>query len=376
VHDEIEMLQHYGHSVELLEQDNDAIHGFCGKLIAATSVFYSARSRKRMKDVIHDFCPDVVHIHNWFPMLSPSIIMEADASRIPIVQTLHNYRMLCANAQLYRDGVICTDCLGKSLPLDGVIHGCYRGSRTGSAIVTAAYAFHRLVHTWDRVDLFIAVSGFEREILRSGGLPAERMAVKPNFVGSNNWEAERKIEEAALFVGRLSPGKGIRTLLSAWNTGRIPLRLKIIGDGPMADEIRSFAAGNTDVEYQGQQSLDAVYREMAKAKFLVFPSELFETFGRTVVEAYSQGTPVLVSDLGGMQELVEEGVTGFCFPPGNIDALIAGTLRFPTGEDYERMRTNCRNLFLRKFTPEINYAQLMEIYARAIAIRKTRQQTR
>jgi glycosyltransferase involved in cell wall biosynthesis len=376
VRDEIELLRRYGHSVELLEQDNDAIDGMRGKLIATTSIFYSARSRKRMRHAIYDFQPEIVHIHNWFPLLSPSIILEADASGVPVVQTLHNFRMVCANALLYRNGVVCTDCLRKSLPIDGVVHGCYRGSRTGSAIVTAAYAFHHLVHTWDRVDLFVAVSCFEREILVGGGLPAKRVVVKPNFVVQDAWNAERNTEDVALFVGRLSPEKGIRTLLSAWNTGRIPLRLKIIGDGPIAEEVRSCAAANTGVEYIGLQPSEAVYRELAKAKFLVFPSEWFETFGRTVIEAFSQGTPVLAADLGCVRELVEEGVTGCRFSPANVDALVTGALRFPSGEEYERMRANCRNLFLSKYTAEINYAMLMEIYAKAHAARKLRGQAR
>jgi glycosyltransferase involved in cell wall biosynthesis len=356
----------------MLEQDNDAIRGIHGKLIASTSICYSASSRRRIKQAIHDFHPDILHVHNWFPMLSPSIILEADASGIPIVQTLHNFRMLCANALLFRDGVVCTDCIGKSLPVDGIVHGCYRGSRVGSAIVTSAYAFHRLMHTWDRVNLFIAVSDFQREILVSGGLPVEKVVVKPNFVGLDTWTEASDKEDVALYVGRLSLEKGIRTLLSAWNSGKIQTRLKIIGDGPLAAETRACAARNPGVEYLGARPSGSVYREMAKAKFLVFPSEWFETFGRTVVEAFSQGTPVLAADLGCVRELVEDGVTGYLFAPGNVDALIAGTFRFSGGEEYERMRANCRALFLSKYTADINYTLLMEIYAKAIAARKSR----
>jgi glycosyltransferase involved in cell wall biosynthesis len=372
VRDEIELLRERGHSVKLLEQNNDAIHGLRGKLIASASVFYSARSRERMKEAIRDFQPEIVHIHNWFPMLSPSIILEADTSNVPIVQTLHNFRMLCANALLYRDGVVCTDCVGKSVPLDGIVHECYRGNRAGSAIVTAAYAFHRLAHTWDCVDLFIAVSDFEREILVSGGLPAERVVAKPNFVGSDTWQAEMNKEDVVLFAGRLSPEKGIGTLLSAWNTGRVPFRLRIVGDGPMVEEVRSCAASNTNIEYLGLLQPNAVYREMAKARFLVFPSEWFETFGRTVIEAFSQGTPVLATDLGAVRELVAEGVTGYLYLPGNVDALVNGTLRFPTGEKYKIMRANCRDLFLSKYTAKINYTLLTDIYNKAITLRKMR----
>ena len=322
VRDEVELLRSHGHSVEILDRDNDAIKGIRGKLIASASVFYSASSRKRMKSAIHEFRPEIVHIHNWFPMLSPSIVLEAHMAGIPTVQTLHNFRMLCANALLYRDGAICTDCVGKVLPMGGILHGCYRGSQAGSAVVTTAYLVHRLMHTWDAVDFFIAVSECEREILVSGGLPAEKVVVKPNFVGFETGEAKRNCDAVAIYAGRLSPEKGIKTLLSAWNTGKIPLRLKIIGDGPMVGEVRSCAAINTAVEYLGLQTQEAVYQEMGKAKFLVFPSEWLETFGRTIIEAFSQGTPVLAADLGAARELVEEGVTGYRFLPGNVDALV------------------------------------------------------
>jgi glycosyltransferase involved in cell wall biosynthesis len=367
VRDEIELLRQHGHSVKLLEQNNDRIMGIHGSLIASSSVFYSISSRKQIKKIINNFRPDIIHIHNWFPLLSPSIIWAANAERIPVVQTLHNYRMLCANALLYREGAVCTNCLGKSFPIDGIVHGCYRNSHAVSAIVTAAYAFHRLIRTWDRVNLFIAVSGFEREILVRGGLPALKVVVKPHFVGSSPLNTEIHTDDVALYVGRLSLEKGIRTLLSAWNSGKIQLRLKIIGDGPLADEVRSCAASNQQVEYLGSRPSDDVYREMAKAKFLVWPSECYETFGRTMVEAFSQGTPVLAADIGCVRELVEEGATGYFFPHGNVDALVAGTHRFSTGSAYDRMRTNCRNLFLNKYSSEINYTLLTNIYARVIA---------
>jgi glycosyltransferase involved in cell wall biosynthesis len=228
------------------------------------------------------------------------------------------------------------------------------------------------MHTWDCVNILIAVSEFQRKILVSGGLPADKVVVKSNFVRSDTWKAERNTENAALFVGRLSMEKGINTLLSAWSSGRIPLRLKIIGDGPMAQEVRTCAAMNTSIEYLGPKPPKVVYNEMAKARFLVFPSEWFETFGRTVIESFSQGSPVLAADFGCVRELVEDGVTGYRFSPGNVDALVAGTFRFSDGEEYEQMRANCRKLFLSKYTADINYPLLMEIYTKAIAERKER----
>ncbi|MGC9157428.1 MAG: glycosyltransferase family 4 protein [Terracidiphilus sp.] len=369
---EIELLREHGHIVELLEEDNEAIHGLGGRLAASASVFYSRRSRRRIQEAIGDFRPDLLHVHNWFPRLSPSIVLAASAAEIPVVQTLHNFRMVCANGLLFRNGAVCTDCLGKSLPLAGIVHGCYRDSRAGSAIVTAAYGFHRLAHTWDGVDLFIAVSGFAREILIRGGLPAEKIAVKPNFTRAESFAAEKTRENAVLFVGRLSPEKGIRTLLAAWETGLMPLRLKIVGDGPLREEVERRAASGRGIEYLGRQPHEAVFRAMAKARILVFPSACFETFGLTIVEAFAQGTPVLASDHGTARELVEEGATGFRFPPGDAAALAAAVQRFPGGEDYERMSARCREVFLSRFTAEANYARMMEIYARAIGLRRQR----
>jgi glycosyltransferase involved in cell wall biosynthesis len=372
VRDECKMLRQRGHCVELLEENNDSIQGLRGALATAASIAYSARSRKRMKRAIDEFGPRIIHIHNWFPRLSPSIILEANAHRLPIVQTLHNYRMFCANALLYRDGAICTDCMGRRFPLRGVAHGCYRHSRAGSAVVTAAYAFHRLARTWDKVDLFIAVSEFERSLLIQGGIPAEKIIAKPNFVQSDPANTIEEKEDFALYVGRITEEKGLRTLLAAWNTGRIPLRLKILGDGPLADEIRSCAQKNQKIEYKGPQPSEVVSREMAKARYLVFPSEWYETFGKVVVEAFSRGTPVLAANLGNMKELVEEGVTGYRFPPGDAEALVSCALRFPEGEPYTRMCTNCLAAYQSRFTTEKNYEALMQIYSRAAEIRRSR----
>ena len=370
--DETELLRMHGHTVRLFEEGNDAIQGVRGKLIAAASIFYSTGARRRMREAIEEFAPDVLHVHNWFPMLSPSIVMEAGAMGIPVVQTLHNYRMLCANAMLYRDGRICTDCVGKSPIFKSILHGCYRGSRAGSAIVSAAYDLHRLARTWDNVDLFIAVSEFQRELLVRGGLPAEKIVVKPNFCSFSSPVNDTEREDHALYVGRLSVEKGIVTLLEAWSSGKIPIRLKIVGDGPLASEVRRFVGRNGAVEYLGQQPPEMVYREMARARFLVFPSEWYETFGRTVVEAFSQGTPVLAADLGCMRGLVEDGVTGYRFEPGNAESLAAGALRFPSGEAYRQMEANCRDLFEKKYTAERNYAYLTEIYRRAIELGRWR----
>ncbi len=370
VRDEVEVLRARGHAVRLLEVDNDGIQGLRGRLTAAASAVVSRRSRALMAAAIREHRPELVHVHNWFPMLSPSVHAQADADGIAIVQTLQNFRMLCANALLFRDGAVCTECVGKALPWGGVIHACYRGSRAGSAVVTAAFALHRLARTWDKVDRFIAVSAFQRDLLVKGGLPADRLTVKPNHAAVTAPPTPPPIGDHALYAGRLSPEKGLRTLLAAWGTGRLPMGLKVIGDGPLEAEVRAHAASNPRIEVLGRLPSEAVYREMARARFLVFPSEWYETFGRTMIEAFAQGTPVLAADIGGARELVEDGVTGYRYEAGNPDALAAGALRFAPGAAYEAMRAACRRRYQSDFTADVNYGQLMAVYAQAIEARR------
>ncbi len=207
---------------------------------------------------------------------------------MPVVQTLHNFRMVCANATLFRDGRICDDCVGRAVPLGAVLHGCYAESRTGSALVSAAFTYHRAVGTWEGVSVFIALTEFQRRLLVRGGVDAAKTIVKPNFVRESS-DAGDGSGGYALFAGRLTVEKGIRTVLRAWeeNAGLPPL--KIMGDGPLADEVRARAIRTPGVEYLGQQSSEEVRAAMGEAQFLVFPSECHEAFGLSVVEAFSRG---------------------------------------------------------------------------------------
>ena len=158
VRSEVEMLRRAGHDVSLFEADNQTINGFVAKIAAAGSLFHSSTSAHKMAEVIRKFQPDLLHIHNWFPQISPSIIPVAREAGIPVVQTLHNFRMICANGVMFRDGKVCDDCLGRALPLNAAVHACYGGSRVGSALVSAAFSYHRFAHTWDDISTFIALS--------------------------------------------------------------------------------------------------------------------------------------------------------------------------------------------------------------------------
>jgi glycosyltransferase involved in cell wall biosynthesis len=363
---EAEMLLAAGHTVEMLVVDNAEIQTQSDKIIAAASLFHSQRSNRRMRELLRTFRPDVLHIHNWFPLLSPSVIAVARDAGVPVVQTLHNFRMLCANGVLFRDGKICHECVNRVLPMAGLRHGCYTGSRIGTSLISAAFAYHRLAHTWDGVSTFIAVSEFQRELLIEGGLNAAQIAVKPNFVRDTHVVGDGR-GGYALFVGRLTPEKGIRTVLKVWEEKKPGLPLKILGTGPLSDEVRERAVRMPGVEYIGHQSAAEVYAAMAAARFLIFASEWYEPFALTIVEAFSQGTPVIAAHLGANAALVEDGRTGMRFIPGDADDLAAKIRLFLANtSDYRAMRLHCRKVYEDRYTDKVNLKLLTDIYTTAI----------
>jgi glycosyltransferase involved in cell wall biosynthesis len=367
MHNEVEMLRSAGNTVEVFQADNRSIEGTAAKIAAAKSLFHSRASSRKMTRLLQRFRPDVLHIHNWFPLLSPSIISAAVTESIPVVQTLHNFRMICANGIMYRNGKICGDCIGKLLPLDGVAHACYSSNRIGTALVSAAFSYHRLTHTWDGVSIFIALSEFQRELLIRGGLDSRQIVVKPNFVKQSGSAGEGR-GEYALFVGRLTPEKGIRTVLKAWEENLISIPLKIMGDGPLVEEVRQRSAALPLVEYLGQRSRAEIYAAMSDASFLIFSSEWHEPFPLTIVESLSLGTPVLAADLPSIAELVKDGQTGLRFTAGDADDLAAKAfLLLSRMDDYRKMRRSCRSIYEQRYTEKINYQLLLNIYCKAIA---------
>jgi glycosyltransferase involved in cell wall biosynthesis len=364
---EVDMLRSAGNDVEVYEVDNKSIQGTVARIVAAASLFHSYNSFRKMGELLRKYQPDVLHIHNWFPLLSPSVISAAGEVGVPVVQTLHNFRMLCANGVLYRNEKICEDCLGKAFPLSATIHGCYSSSRVGSALVSAAFSYHRFAQTWNGVSTFIALSDFQRSLLIRGGVDDARIVVKPNFVKETN-EIGNGRGGYALFVGRLVPEKGIRTVLKAWETSKIPIPLRIMGHGPLAEEVCRRTKKLRSVDYLGQRSQSEVYAAMADARFLIFPSESYETFALTIVEAFSRGTPVLAADLESIADLVIDGKTGFRFIPGDPEDLIAkAALLSADAVGYQAMRHQCRRVYEARYTDKRNYRMLIEIYRNSIA---------
>ncbi|MBE3550736.1 MAG: glycosyltransferase [Brockia lithotrophica] len=357
---EVSLLRQRGHAVEELIFHNKDLENL-SSLRQAQITFWNFAVYRRIRETIRLHNPDIAHVHNTFPLASPAVFHALKAEGVPVVMTLHNYRLFCVNGLFFRKGEVCEACLGK-LPWRGVVHGCYRDSRLASAVVAGMLTLHRAIGTWDLVDRFIALTDFARKKFIEGGIPPEKIVVKPNFVYPDPGPGEGR-GGYALFVGRLSPEKGIQTLLEAWEAldGRIPL--KIVGDGPLAEEVSKASQKIRGVEWLGRKPLEEVYALMGEAMFLVFPSEWYETFGRVAIEVFAKGTPVIASDIGAAGEIISHGRTGLHFRPGDPEDLAAKVewlLCRP--RELERMRREARAEYEAKYTAEKNYEQLMAIY--------------
>lgn len=360
VDDEIRLLRENGVSVQTYTRDNHDIPAL-GKLAMVRDTFWSPRTVREVDAVIRDFGPQILHVHNTFPLISPAIYWSASAHRIPVVQTLHNFRLLCPQAMLLREGRVCEDCIG-TFPWRSVVHRCYRNSSVQSGVLAAAVSLHRLLSTFkSRVTRYIALNEFCRHVFIQGGLPEERIRVKPNFVQDAGCQEDAK-RSGFLFVGRLSPEKGIRVLADALKESRSAC--EIIGSGAESAHV----AGLPGVMLSGWRDSDYIHNRMCSSCALVLPSLWYENFPRTLVEAFSCGLPVIASRLGAMATLIRDGETGLLFEPGNsadLAARMAWAQAHP--EAMQRMGQAARREYKAKYTPQRNLAILLDIYAEAMA---------
>lgn len=359
---ETSLLEAHGHQIIRFTVKNHDITNISSLTLAAKTIWNRSLYRE-LRQLIRLEKPQIAHFHNTLPLISPAAYYAAKAERIPVVQTLHNYRLLCPNAEFFRQGKVCEDCLGKTIPISGIVHACYRENRLATSVVATMLSTHRLLGTWTRkVDRYIALTEFARQKCIKGGLPAEKIVTKPNFVYPNSKVGSGK-GNYALFVGRLTTVKGVKTLLAAWEQSAQALPLKIVGDGPLAKEVIKASEQTSGVTWLGRKSSEEVYELMGEATCLVFPSEWYEGLPRTIIEAFAMRTPVVASKIGAIVELIDHGRTGLLFQPGNPDDLaqqIHWLLAHP--EQLAKMRLQARSEFEAKYTPERNYQQLMEIY--------------
>jgi len=326
---------------------------------AGFNAVWSQRASEQVRALIAERPPDVVHCHNLFPMLSPAVLRVAEAKGVPVVMTLHNYRLLCLPATLLRDGRICEACLGR-LPWRGVSYGCYRGSHLASAALATSLSVHRALRTFDRVKIFLAVSDFVRSKHLEAGLPAARLRVKPNFA----WPAARRngSGDYFLFLGRLSPEKGMDTLLRAWRDARASL--VVVGDGPEGPRLRPRAPRG--VEFRGSVDPQDVSPLLARARALLVPSRSYDGAPRAILEAFAAGVPVIASDIGGLPELVEDGLSGLLVTPDDPTAWSGAVERLMDDAESERLGEGAWRSWRDRYSPERGLAELEAAYRAAL----------
>lgn len=362
---ERQMLEDNGHNVVVYTRHNNEIEPdtILSKINLFLSTIWASKSYRDIRRLAREFQPDIVHIHNTFPLISPSVYYAVTG--FPVVQRLPNFRLLCLNATLFRDGKVCEACLDKAVPWPGVWFKCYHDSTLQSFAVASMITVHNLLSTWKRkVTVYLPPSEFVRQEFIELGWPAEQIISKPNFVIHEAGKQATGHGKYALYVGRLSPEKGVSTLLDAWR--QLPdIPLRVVGTGPEQKALEDYVQKHnmTHVDMLGFRERKEIFELLTKAAFLVFPSEWYETFGITIAEAYACGVPVLASNIGAMQTTVIPGETGYHFEPGNVQDLAAKARQFWADPDeLSRMRDSARNVYDVHYTKETNYRLLLNIY--------------
>lgn len=377
---ERELLEAHGHEVRTLTLHNEHVHG--SRWRAAARAVWSRDAYRQVSTLCHDFTPQVVHFHNTFMMMSPSVYWAARRSGAAVVKTLHNYRLFCSAATCVRDGQVCVLCRDKTFAWPGVRYGCYRGSRAASAAVATTHAAHRVLGTWRHaMDRYICLTPFARDQFIRAGLPAERLVVKPNFLfdpagrddsdTASSGTEPQKTDFPILFVGRLSAEKGVLTLLAAWRQRDNLPPLHVIGDGELAPQVVEAAAAaaqghGSPIIWRGRRSEAQVRRAMGAAAALVVPSEWFEGFPMTIIEALSCGLPIAASRIGGLPGIVEDGVVGRLFAPGDPHAVADAVRTLCQADARPSLRAACLARFRDRYSAEANYPVLKQVYHDAI----------
>ena len=370
------MLRDAGHTVVTYTRNSREIdtYGVWRRSALALRTIWADDSYREIASLLRREKPDVAHFTNTFPLISPSAYNACDKARVPVVQSIHNYRLLCPAATLWRDGAVCEECMDHSL-LRSVKHACYRRSRPTTAVLATMLAFHRWRGTYsNRVDRYIALTEFARAKLVEGGLPEERIAVKPNFVEPDPGPREH-LGRYALFAGRLTVEKGVRTLLDAWQQLDSGIALRIAGDGPLQDELETRVAreGIANVTFLGRLTHSKLLAELRGARVLVFPSQWYEAMPMSIVESFACGVPTIAARLGSMNEMIENRRTGLLFSPADASDL-ATQVRWAFHHDIEitEMGRAARAQYTSRYTAASNCPRLIEIYQQAILERRSR----
>ncbi|GAA1181138.1 glycosyltransferase [Streptomyces hebeiensis] len=372
VDQEVGLLRAAGHRVEVFERRSDdiAARSLWGKAAVPLLVPWNPAVRTELTARLRAERPDVVHVHNVFPLLSPAVLAACADAGVPVVATLHNYTQVCPPGTLHRDGRSCTECVGSAASLPAVRHGCYRNSRLATVPLAVGLTVNRR-RWWSGVERFFCISAAQRDILARSGMPADRLVVKHNFVPEPGTR-RAGAGEHLLFLGRLAEAKGVRLLMAAWDEiaadGGVGVPLVLAGAGPLEGEVTAWAAGRDDVRYVGLYDPAQCRRAVARSVAVVAPSMARETFGLVVAEAMAAGVPAVAAGHGAFVELVEDGVTGLLHRPGEPASLASRLRRIVTERARNReMGEAARRRYEQYFSPAVGLERLEDEYRSAIA---------
>ena len=366
---ETSILSEKGHEVKTLLFDNRSINSGISKIIAAIRSVYNFSSAKKVSKIINEFKPDIIHVHNLFFISSPSVLYAAGKKKIPVILTLHNYRLICANAILLRNNRPCELCISKKFPISGTRYKCYRNSSIESAAVTAITGLHKLYNTWkNKIYTYITLTEFSKSKFLHSSLqvPEHKMITKPNFVPDPG-ESNNPREDFFLFAGRIIKEKGVHVLIKAF--AEMPeSKIIIIGDGPEKESLQKEFQSSQNILFTGYLGKQKVNEYMNRCKALVCPSIWWEGAPLTVIEAFATGTPVIASRLEPMAESVSDGFNGLLFTAGDADDLKRKIKLFNTETNNNSfLYKNARQTYLEKFSPDIHYDAILKIYQLATA---------
>jgi glycosyltransferase involved in cell wall biosynthesis len=363
---EIRLLREAGHEVIEYLRQNDEIreYTFIEKASLCWRTAWSERANRELGEILARESPEVAHFHNTFPLISPSAYYACRAAGIPVVQTLHNYRLLCPSGNLFRDGGICEECVSHSL-LRSIVHGCYHESRIASAVVAGMLSVHRLLRTWtEQVDLFLVCTDFARRKFIDAGFDETHIRVKPNFIALDPG-ARFRAGNTVLYIGRLSEEKGPQILPAAWSRLAAAIPLKIVGDGPLRTSLESDCArlGVQNIHFSGWLDAHAIREHLHAANFIIVPSACYEGFPLAVADAYACGVPVIAAGHGGLAEIVRDGFTGLHFTVGDaVDLASKVHWAWTHPDEMETMGRAARAEFKTKYTASAALKHLESAY--------------
>ena len=371
VDQEGEALAALGHEVIRFGRSSDEIEqwSLAKKASLQARTIWSREAFRELKAALREHRPDVVHVHNTFPLLSAAVLYACRDARIPVVATIHNYKLACANGTFFRDGAVCHDC-AHALPVPAVLHGCYRESPVTTAPVALAMGLHR--QAWKSlVSAYILISRSQRDLLSGVGLPPDRAFVRYNLIPHR--DRPRTVRTPmVVYAGRLDEAKGVRLLMAGWDrylgkSGEPGLKLAIAGGGPLGDQVAEWASTRPSVEMKGTLDSDQCAELISGARAVLLPSAWEETFGLVAVESMAVGVPPIATGHGSFTELITPGVDGVLFSPGDPDALALAIADVETNsEQYEVYGERARKTYADRFDPQHSIAELLEIYRFAI----------